>query len=244
MTTEKFPALVVRREGKSEATIAIEQLSRSELPPGDVVIEVEYSSLNYKDALACHAHPGVVRQLPHVPGIDCAGKVIESEVEEFSVGDPVLVTGYDFGSGAWGGYSAEVRVPASWVVPRPETLSPREAMIYGTAGFTAAQCVHAIQHHGIEPDRGEVVVTGATGGVGSIAVALLAKLDYTVVAVTGKPEYTDLLLKLGASESLDVRMSMITVINSYSPPSGLPQWTRWVVTPLRPCSALQPTGGV
>ncbi len=198
MTTESFPALLVRREGNSEATTAIEQITRSDLPAGDVVIEVEYSSLNYKDALACRAHQGVVKQLPHVPGIDCAGKVIESAVAEFSVGDSVLVTGYDLGSGAWGGYSAQVRVPAEWVVPLPNSLSPRAAMIYGTAGFTAAQCVRSIQHHGIEPARGEVAVTGATGGVGSIAIALLAKLGYTVVAVTGKPEYTELLQNLGA----------------------------------------------
>ena len=198
MSTETFPALMVRREGKSDSTLKIEKLTRPDLPPGQVVIEVEYSSLNYKDALACHAHPGIVRQLPHVPGIDCAGKIIESAVPEFAVGDLVLITGYDFGSGAWGGFSAQVRVPAEWVVPLPETLTPREAMIYGTAGFTAAQCVHAIQHHGIEPDRGEVVVTGATGGVGSVAIALLANLGYTVVAVTGKPEYADLLMELGA----------------------------------------------
>lgn len=198
MPTESFPALMVRREGKSDATFEVEQLTRADLPPGEVVIEVEYSSLNYKDALACHAHPGVVRQLPHVPGIDCAGTVVESARADFSAGDSVLVTGYDLGSGAWGGYSAQVRVPAKWVVPMPQSLTPRTAMLYGTAGFTAAQCVRAIQHHDVGPDRGEVVVTGATGGVGSIAVALLAKLGYQVVAVTGKPEFTELLQELGA----------------------------------------------
>ena len=198
MPTDKFPALVVRREGKSQATCAVEQLDRSDLPPGEVLIEVEYSSLNYKDALACRAHPGVVKQLPHVPGIDCAGTVVESAVPDFSAGDSVLVTGYDFGSGAWGGYSAQARVPAEWLVAMPKSLTPRRAVIYGTAGFTAAQCGHAIQHDGIKPDRGEVVVTGATGGVGSVAVALLAKLGYKVVAVTGKPDFAGLLQELGA----------------------------------------------
>ena len=196
--TKTFPALVVRREGKSAATLDVEQLSRSGLPPGEVVIEVAYSSLNYKELLACRAHPGVVKTLPHVPGIDCAGTVIESTAAEYKSGDPVLITGYDLGSGAWGGYSAQVRVPAEWIVPMPESLSARSAMLYGTAGFTAAQCVHAIKHHGIGPERGEVVVTGATGGVGSIAVTLLAKLGYKVVAVTGKPEYAALLKELGA----------------------------------------------
>lgn len=201
-TAATFPALVVRREGKSEATTAIEQITREELPPGEVVIEVAYSSLNYKDALACRAHSGVVKHLPHVPGIDCAGRVLASSSADYAAGDPVLVTGYEFGSGAWGGYSAEVRVPAEWIVPLPKTLTPRGAMIYGTAGFTAAQCVRAIQHHGIGPERGEVVVTGATGGVGSIAVALLAKLGYDVAAVTGKPDQAARLQELGARRIL------------------------------------------
>ncbi|QEG33469.1 YhdH/YhfP family quinone oxidoreductase [Bythopirellula goksoeyrii] len=226
MPMESFPALIVRREDKSDATFAVEQITRADLPAGDVVIEVEYSSLNYKDALACHAHPGVVRQLPHVPGIDCAGKVLESTVADFSVGDSVLVTGYDLGSGAWGGYSAQVRVPAAWVVPMPKSLTPRTAMLYGTAGFTAAQCVHAIQHHGVGLKRGEVVVTGATGGVGSIAVALLAKLGYQVVAVTGKPEFSELLQELGAQ-----RIIGRTEVDDESEKQLLPsQWSAAVDT--------------
>ena len=193
-----FPALVVRRTDDDSVVCGVETLSKSDLPPGDVLIEVECSSLNYKDALAARAHPGVVRQLPHVPGIDCAGTVAQSSSSEYEAGQPVVVTGYDLGSGKWGGYSAFVRVPAEWVVALPKGLSLRETMIYGTAGFTAAQCVGAIQHHGIGRASGEVVVTGATGGVGSVAIALLAKLGYTVVAVTGKPEQAKLLQQLGA----------------------------------------------
>ena len=197
-----FPALVVRRDDSDNVACNVETRSKNDLPPGDVLIEVDRSSLNYKDALATQAHPGVVRQLPHVPGIDCAGYVAESIVSQFAAGDPVLVTGYDLGSGSWGGYSAFVRVPAEWVVALPTGLSLRDAMTYGTAGFTAAQCVTAIQHHGIQPDAGDVVVTGATGGVGSIVVALLAHLGYSVTAVTGKPDKAKLLQQLGARSVL------------------------------------------
>lgn len=192
-----FPALVVRRDD-GNVVCGMETLTKNDLPPGDVLIEVEYSSLNYKDALATQAHPGIVRQLPHVPGVDCAGTVAQSSSSDYEAGQKVFVTGYDLGAPGWGGWSAFVRVPAEWVVALPEGLSLRETMIYGTAGFTAAQCVRAIQHHGILPEAGEVVVTGATGGVGSVAIALLAKLGYTVVAVTGKPDQAKLLQQLGA----------------------------------------------
>lgn len=199
---EAFPALVVRRDDSGDVTCNVETLSKDDLPSGDVLIEVDYASLNYKDALATQAHPGVVRQLPHVPGVDCAGTVAESQSPQFSAGQQVLVTGYDLGAPSWGGFSGFVRVPADWVVALPEGLSLRDAMTYGTAGFTAAQCVTAIQHHGIQPNAGEVVVTGATGGVGSVAVALLAHLGYTVVAVTGKPEQREALQQLGAQQIL------------------------------------------
>ena len=143
-----------------------------------------------------------MQQFPHVPGIDCAGTVVESTSPQYKPGDEVLVTGYDLGAGHWGGYSRYVRVPAEWIVPLPTGLSLRDAMIYGTAGFTAAQCVTAIVERGIEPERGPVVVTGATGGVGSLAVAILAKLGYEVAAVTGKPEQHDWLRRLGATTIL------------------------------------------
>jgi acrylyl-CoA reductase (NADPH) len=195
---EAFPALVVRRDDNDKIACGIETLSASDLPAGEVLIDVDRSSLNYKDALATQAHPGVVTELPHVPGIDCAGQVAQSSAPQFAAGDSVLVTGQGLGSGSWGGFSAFVRVPAEWVVALPKGLSLREAMIYGTAGFTAAQCVSAIEQHGIGPNAGEVAVTGATGGVGSVAVALLAHLGYSVTAVTGKPEHTELLRQLGA----------------------------------------------
>ena len=172
------------------------------LPPGDVLIHVQYSSLNYKDALATQGHPGVVRTFPHVPGIDFAGAVVESASDAYLPGDKVLVTGYELGAGQWGGYAALVRVPADWIVPLPEGLTLRDAMIYGTAGFTAAQSVAAIVDRGIKPDRGPVIVTGATGGVGCFAVAILAKLGYDVSAVTGKHEQAEWLRQLGAKSIL------------------------------------------
>ncbi len=197
-----FPCYMIRKDAGGKVEAGIERISLSDLPPGDVLIRVAYSSLNYKDALACQAHPGVVRSFPHVPGVDCAGTVVESTSPDYRPGDEVLVTGYDFGAGHWGGFAALVRVPAEWVVPLPSGLSARDAMIYGTAGFTAAQCVTAIVDHGIRPERGPVVVTGATGGVGSLAVAILAKLGYEVEAVTGKPEQHDWLRRLGAGKIL------------------------------------------
>lgn len=198
MSREAFSSLVIRRNDAGQVTSSVEHLTLADLPPGEVVIDVEYSSLNYKDALACQAHSGVVRKLPHIPGIDCAGVVSESSDSRYSAGDSVLVTGYELGAPAWGGYSQRVRVPADWIVPLPATLSAKQAMTYGTAGFTAAQSVMALQLHHIQPERGEIVVTGASGGVGSIAIAILAKLGYTTVAVSGKPEQTGLLQELGA----------------------------------------------
>ena len=197
-----FACLMVRRDADGQVACGVETISLEDLPPGDVLIEVVCSSLNYKDALACQGHPGVVRQWPHVPGIDCAGQVVESSSSQFRVGDPVLVTGYGLGSNCWGGYARYVRVPADWVVALPDGLTPEEAMTYGTAGFTAAQCVSALQRQAIEPDRGEIAVTGASGGVGSLAVALLAKLGYQVVAVTGKASQANLLQQLGARRVL------------------------------------------
>src|SRR4051812_46937610 len=193
-----FAAYVVRKDAGGKVSAQVERLSLDDLPADEVLIRVEYSSLNYKDALASQGHPGVVRTLPHVPGIDCAGRVVESTSLEYKPGDEVLVTGYDLGAGHWGAYAEFIRVPAEWIVRLPDGLTSREAMIYGTAGFTAAQCVAAIIGRGIEPSRGPVVVTGSTGGVGSIAVAILAKLGYEVEAVTGKLGQHDWLRKLGA----------------------------------------------
>ena len=199
---EPFPCLMVRRGDDGAVSYAVEETTVDQLPPGEVLIQVTGSSLNYKDALACRAHEGIVKSLPHVPGIDCVGRVVESESPDYCPSDPVLVTGYELGSGQWGGFAEFVRVPAEWVVRLPAELTPDEAMTYGTAGFTAAQCVQRIVDHGITPSDGEIVVTGATGGVGCLAVALLAKLGYRVAAVTGKPDQTAMLTRLGAKSIL------------------------------------------
>jgi putative YhdH/YhfP family quinone oxidoreductase len=189
---------LVRRDSEGRVTAGVEAITQDALPAGDVLIHVAYSSLNYKDALASRGHPGVVRSFPHVPGIDCAGTVVESAHDQYRPGDEVLVTGYELGAGHWGGFAEYVRVPADWIVPVPAGLSARTAMIYGTAGFTAAQCVTAIFERGITAERGPIVVTGATGGVGSLAVAILAKLGYHVAAVTGKREQHEWLRGIGA----------------------------------------------
>ncbi|MEM8944328.1 MAG: alcohol dehydrogenase catalytic domain-containing protein, partial [Planctomycetota bacterium] len=166
---QSFDCLVVRRDEADELSVAIETKMLSDLPSGNVLIEVAYSSLNYKDALACQAHPGIVRNLPHVPGIDAAGIVIDSSDDDFRPGDSVLVTGYDLGTTHWGGYSRFVRVPAEWIVATPEGIDAKTAMTYGTAGFTAAQCVSALLQHGVQASAGPIVVTGASGGVGSLS---------------------------------------------------------------------------
>ena len=194
-------AYVIRKED-DQIRGGIETLHTDQLPAGEVTIAVEYSSLNYKDALAATGQGGMVRTYPHVPGIDAAGTVITSQATDVAVGDRVLVTGYDLGVGAYGGYAEYVRVPASWVVKIPETLSTFEAMALGTAGFTAAMCLLAMEHNGTRPERGPILVTGATGGVGSVAVNLLAQQGYTVAASTGKAEQHDYLRQLGASQIL------------------------------------------
>jgi putative YhdH/YhfP family quinone oxidoreductase len=198
----RFPCFMVRKDAAGNVSAAVEAIGLDALPQDEVLIEIAFSSVNYKDALATQGHPGVVRTLPHVPGIDCAGTVVESRSAQYKPGDQVLVTGYDLGAGHWGGYAEFMRLPAEWIVPLPAGLTLRDTMIYGTAGFTAAQCVTAIVDRGITPASGEVVVTGATGGVGSVAVAILAKLGVQVAAVTGKPDRHEWLRQLGASTIL------------------------------------------
>ena len=174
----------------------------SELPDGDVLIDVQYSSLNYKDALSATGNPGVTRKFPHTPGIDAAGVVLESRSPEFSVGQPVLVMGYDLGMNTPGGYGQRIRVPAGWVVAMPAGLTPETSMHWGTAGFTAALAIEKLLHAGMQPKDGPVVVTGASGGVGCVAVKLLSTLGFEVAAVTGKPEQQGWLRSLGAVEFL------------------------------------------
>jgi acrylyl-CoA reductase (NADPH) len=199
MINTTFTALVVRENEPKVFTQVIEQREISDLPEGDIVIKVAYSSLNYKDALSATGNPGVSRNFPHSPGIDAVGEVVESRDVNLPVGTQVVVTGYDLGMNTSGGLSQYIRVPAQWVVPLPSNLTPQESMSYGTAGFTAALMVNALVDNGVKPADGEILVTGATGGVGSVAVAILAKLGYNVCAVTGKSEQTAYLKELGAT---------------------------------------------
>ncbi|MEM7336813.1 MAG: YhdH/YhfP family quinone oxidoreductase [Chloroflexota bacterium] len=188
MSDNSFRAFVVEETEPKQFTRSVQTRTIDDLPEGDVLVRVQYSSLNYKDGLSATGAPGVTRNYPHTPGVDAAGTVVSSSDSAFEEGDAVVVIGYDLGMNTAGGYGEFIRVPANWVVKLPNTLTAREAMIYGTAGFTAVMCVDRLVSHGIKPEDGEILVTGATGGVGSFAVALLAKLGYTVVAATGKVE--------------------------------------------------------
>jgi alcohol dehydrogenase len=197
-----FRALRIERT-EAGFTRAVVERDVADLPEGELLIDVAFSSLNYKDALSATGNPGVTRAFPHTPGIDAAGTVLESASDAFDVGDEVVVIGFDLGMNTSGGFGQRIRVPAGWAVKRPAGLSLRESMILGTAGFTAAECVDKLERlGGLRPEQGEVLVTGATGGVGSVAVLLLAKLGYPVVAATGKAERADWLRGLGATEVL------------------------------------------
>ena len=200
MNVSTFRALVVSKTDEKTFTREITERSISDLPEGEVLIRVHFSSLNYKDGLSCIGNPGVTRNYPHTPGIDASGEVTESSDSRFKEGDSVIVTGYDLGMNTSGGFGEYIRVPADWVVPLPEGMTFKEASIYGVAGFTAALSVDALQKYGVNPEQGEIVVTGSTGGVGSVSVALLSLLGYTVVASTGKKEESEFLQRLGASE--------------------------------------------
>ena len=195
-----FRALIVEEYEPNKFRRFLGTKRLSELPEGNVLIKVLYSSLNYKDALSVRGHKGITRKYPHTPGIDASGIVVESNSEKFNPGDEVLVTGYDLGMNTSGGFGQYIRVPDSWVVPLPKNLTLLESMVYGTAGFTAGLCVFEIQRKGIEPNDGKILVTGATGGVGSLAIAILSKIGYYVVASTGKLDRKDFLTELGAKE--------------------------------------------
>ena len=185
MDNISFKAMVVTEVSDKQFVREIKQKSIEDLPAGDVLINVKYSSLNYKDALSASGNKGVTKTYPHTPGIDAAGVVAESISPEFEPGEQVLVTGYDLGMNTSGGYAEYIRVPAHWVVKLPDDLSLRESMIYGTAGFTAALSCFKLINSDVTPDKGPVLVTGATGGVGSIALSILVKSGYDVVAVNG-----------------------------------------------------------
>lgn len=194
---ENFKALVVNNE--DEFTVNVKELSVNDLPEGDVLLKVEYSSINYKDSLAAIPDGNIVKSYPFVPGIDLAGTVISSENPQFKEGDQVIATSYEIGVTHFGGYSEYARIPSEWLVPLPEGLSLKEAMVIGTAGFTAALSVQRLEENNVTPDKGKVLVTGATGGVGSFAVSILSKLGYEVEASTGKESEHDFLTSLGAT---------------------------------------------
>ncbi len=192
-------ALIVRKEGDEKPVAGVEDISEDMLPEAEVTVAVEYSTVNYKDGLCIGPGGGLVRKYPHIPGIDFAGTVEASSDARYAPGDKVVLTGWRVGEAHWGGYAEKARVRADWLVPLPEGLTTRAAMAVGTAGFTAMLAVMALEDHGLTPGHGEVLVTGAAGGVGSVATAILAAKGYDVAGVTGRPEQADYLKSLGAS---------------------------------------------
>jgi putative YhdH/YhfP family quinone oxidoreductase len=215
--------------------IGVQELPVDELPAGEVLIRVLYSGLNYKDALACRPDGGIARSYPHIPGIDLGGEVVTSVDTRFRTGQRVIVTGFGLGVSHFGGFSAMARVPADWVVPLPEGLEPRDAMAIGTAGLTAAISIERMEHNGLHPGLGPVLVTGATGGVGSLAVALLAAKGYEVSASTGKAEEHEYLRALGARDIVGRLGTAATADGAAAPvkPLEKQQWA----------GAIDPVGG-
>jgi acrylyl-CoA reductase (NADPH) len=210
--------LLEEAEGKVAPRIA--ELAEESLPAGDVTVAVEYSTLNYKDGMILNGLGRLVRQYPHVPGVDFAGKVESSSNPDWRPGDPVVLTGWRVGESRWGGYAQKARVEGKWLVKLPQELTTHRAMAIGTAGFTAMLAVMTLEEHGLTPEKGEVLVTGAAGGVGSVAVAILAKLGYQVAASTGRPETHDYLRGLGANTIIERA--------SIEKPSGKPlEGERW-----------------
>ena len=195
-----FNALVVNKNDEGKTSAAVQHISLDDLPDGDVVVAVDYSTVNYKDGLCIGPGGGLVRNYPHVPGIDFAGTVETSNDPRYKAGDKVVLTGWRVGEVHWGGYAQKARVKADWLVPLPAGLTTRQAMAVGTAGFTAMLAVMALQDHGLTAGSGPVLVTGAAGGVGSVATAILANLGHEVAAVTGRPETADYLTSLGATQ--------------------------------------------
>jgi len=192
-------ALIVEKAEDGTTTAGVQEIGQDRLPEGEVTVAVEYSTLNYKDGLCLGSGGGLVKSYPHVPGIDFAGTVESSDDPRYAPGDKVILTGWHVGERHWGGYAERARVKADWLVPLPEGLTTRQAMAVGTAGFTAMLAVMALEDHGLAPGQGEVLVTGAAGGVGSVATAILAKLGHEVAAVTGRPEQEAYLRDLGAA---------------------------------------------
>ncbi len=195
----QYKALLITETPNGKFERSIVQRPLEDLPPGDVTVRVHYSALNYKDGLSATGHKGITRKFPHTPGIEAAGRVTKSSSDSFKKGDEVFITGYDLGMNTAGAFAEYIRVPAEWLIPRPKMLSCRDCMTIGTAGFTAAYALHKMELMGQTPEYGPIVVTGSTGGVGSLSVAILAKAGYEVIAVTGKKDSEDYLKFLGAS---------------------------------------------
>ena len=213
-----FKAILIERDERPYRA-GLAELNEAQLPAGDVTVHVDFSTLNYKDALAITGKAPVVRHFPMVPGIDFAGTVQESENSSYRVGDRVVLNGWGVGEQHWGGLAQLARVKGEWLIPLPTEFTARQSMAIGTAGYTAMLCVIALERHGIAPDSGEILVTGAAGGVGSVAVAVLAKLGFRVVAVTGRAAEADFLKRLGAAEVLDR-----AVFASPGKPLGKERW--------------------
>jgi acrylyl-CoA reductase (NADPH) len=225
MINSTYTAFVVEETTANAFIGKIRQQTVNELPAGDLLIRVHYSSLNYKDALSATGNKAVTRSYPHTPGIDAAGVVEESTTDAFAAGDQVIVTSYDLGMNTSGGFGQYIRVPADWALELPSGLTLKESMILGTAGFTAAMSVHRLQE-AVQPESGDILVTGATGGVGSVAVALLSKLGYSVVAVSGKVDAKGFLEGLGARQVI----SRDQVTQNSNRPLLTPRWAGAVDT--------------
>lgn len=200
MSNNLYKAFVVRENEDGSFSRSIEKKNIEELPEGEVLIKVKYAALNYKDALSSSGHKGITREYPHTPGVDACGIVVSSESAEFEKGDAVIVTSYDFGMNTSGGFQEYIRVPAKWPVKLPEGMSLEESMVLGTGGFTAALSLFKMEQNGQEPSMGPIVVTGATGGVGSMAISILALNGYEVIAASGKKKAHNYLKELGATE--------------------------------------------
>ncbi len=198
-----FNALVLNKKEDQKATGNVETIKLSDLPEGDTLVNIKYSTLNYKDSLALTSLSPIIKDYPMVPGIDFSGEIEESLNEKFKVGDKVVLNGYGVGEKYWGGMSQKAKVKGDWLVKLPEKLSLKQAMAIGTAGYTAMLCVLALEKNGVTPEDGEILVTGATGGVGSVAITLLTKLGYHVVASSGRPEHSNYLKLLGAKRIID-----------------------------------------
>lgn len=195
-----FNAMVVQKDEDGKTFAALQQINEDQLPEGDVTVAVDYSTVNYKDGLCLGSGGGLVRNYPHVPGIDFAGTVESSDDPRYKAGDKVVLTGWRVGETCWGGYSQKARVKADYLVPLPSGLTTRQAMAVGTAGFTSMLAIMALEDHGLVTGNGPVLVTGASGGVGSVATAILANIGHEVAAVTGRPQSSDYLTSLGASQ--------------------------------------------